>query len=190
MNSYKFIVCVIWHMWINICHFTYFNPYFMNWQMWIRIFVLDQVNWHMSFHISIRFVWNDIYYFVYYFDTYTNHLPSFCSVLTVLTTIPKWKQRRRRRWRGWELQRRCLESNDGKSIGSFVCEGPEIVDNVGGNCHIHVVMNHNPQEEMIVTTFTGLTSHLAFIYDPPFGPFSKFIYFNLYHWICIMSILI
>ncbi len=54
------------------------------------------------------------------------------------------------------------ETNDGKSIGSFVCEGPVIVDNVGGNHHVHVVMNHNPQEEMMATNFTGLTSHLAF----------------------------
>ena len=59
------------------------------------------------------------------------------------------------------------ESNDGKSIGSFVCEGPEVVDNVGGIRHVHIVMNHNPQEEMTETNFTGLTSHLAFFYDLP-----------------------
>ena len=70
------------------------------------------------------------------------------------------------------------KSNDGKSIGSFVCEGPEIVTNVGGNRHVHVVMNHNRQEEMMATNFTGLTSHLAFFYDPPLGPFSKFVYVN------------
>jgi hypothetical protein len=69
-------------------------------------------------------------------------------------------------------------SNGRKSIGSFVCEGQEIVTNVGGNCHIHVVMNHNRQEEMMATNFTGLTSHLAFFYDPPLGPFSKFVYVN------------
>jgi hypothetical protein len=68
-----------------------------------------------------------------------------------------------------------VKSNDGKSIGSFVCEGQEIVDNVGGIPHVHVVMNHNPQEEMMGTNFTGLTSHLAFFYDPPLGPFSKFV---------------
>ncbi len=54
------------------------------------------------------------------------------------------------------------ESNDGKSIGSFVCEGPVIVDNVGGNHHIHIVTNHNPQEGMMATNFTGLTRPLAF----------------------------
>ncbi len=43
---------------------------------------------------------------------------------------------------------------------------------------VHVVMNHNLQEEMIATNFTGLTSHLAFFYDPPIGPFSKFVYVN------------
>jgi hypothetical protein len=47
------------------------------------------------------------------------------------------------------------ESNDEKSIGSFVCEGPEIVDNVGCIHQVHVVMNHNPQEEMKGTNFTG-----------------------------------
>jgi hypothetical protein len=49
----------------------------------------------MSFHISIRFVQNDTYYFVYYFVTYTNHLPSFCSVLTGVSTIPKMKTKKR-----------------------------------------------------------------------------------------------
>jgi hypothetical protein len=63
---------------------------------------------------------------------------------------------------------------------SFVCEGPEIVDDVGGIRPIHVVMNHNPQDEMMETNFTGLSSHLAFVYDPPLGPFSKFVYYNLY----------
>ncbi len=53
-------------------------------------------------------------------------------------------------------------SNDGKSIGSFVCEGPKIATNVGGNHHVHIGMNHNRQEEMMATNFTGLTSHLAF----------------------------
>ncbi len=43
-----------------------------------------------------------------------------------------------------------------------VCEGPEIITKMGGNHHVHVVMNHNRQEEMMVTNFTGLTSHLAF----------------------------
>jgi hypothetical protein len=63
-------------------------------------------------------------------------------------------------------------------VGSFVCEGPEIIDNVGGICHVHVVMNHNSQEEMMGTNCTGLSSHLAFFYDPPLGPFSKIVYFN------------
>ncbi len=70
------------------------------------------------------------------------------------------------------------KSNDGKSIGSFVCVGPEIVTNVGGNPHVHAVMNHNRQEEMMATPFTGLTSNLAFFYDPPLGLFSKFVYVN------------
>ncbi len=41
---------------------------------------------------------------------------------------------------------------DGKSIGSFVCDGPEIDGNV---CRVHVVMNHNPQEESMGINFTG-----------------------------------
>ncbi len=51
----------------------------------------------MSFHISIFFVQNDTYYFVYYFVTYTNYLPSFCSVQTVLTTIPKMKSKKKKK---------------------------------------------------------------------------------------------
>jgi hypothetical protein len=87
-----------------------------------------------------------------------------------------------------ESYKGAAESNDGKSIGSFVCEGPEIVDNVRGIGHVHVVMNHNRQGEMMGTNFTGLSSHLAFFYDPPLGPFSKFVYHNLYESICIMLI--
>ena len=71
---------------------------------------------------------------------------------------------------------------------SFDCEGPEIVDNVGGIPHVHVVMNHNPQEERVGTNFTGLLSHCAFFNDPPLGSFCKFVYFNLYKSIRIMSI--
>ncbi len=72
------------------------------------------------------------------------------------------------------------KSNECKSIGSFVCEGPEIDDNVCGIHHVHVVMNHNPQEEMMGTNFAGLYSHLSFFYDPPLGPFNRFVYFNFY----------
>jgi hypothetical protein len=75
--------------------------------------------------------------------------------------------------------------DDGKSIGSFVCDRPENNVNVH---HVHVVMNHNPQVESVAINFTGLLSHLAFFNDPPLGPFSKFAYFNLYISIRIMSI--
>jgi hypothetical protein len=67
------------------------------------------------------------------------------------------------------------DPDDGKSIGSFVCNGSEIDGNVH---HVHVVMNHNPQEESMGINFTSLSSHLAFFYDPPLGPFSKFAHFN------------
>ncbi len=56
--------------------------------------------------------------------------------------------------------------------------------------HVHVVMKYNPQEERMGTNYTGLLSHLAFFYDPPLDPFSKFVYFNLYPSIRIMSICI
>jgi hypothetical protein len=71
------------------------------------------------------------------------------------------------------------ESNDGKSIGSFICEGSEIDGCVSGVHYVHVVMNHNPHEERMGMNFTGWSSHLPFFYDPPMGPFSKFVYFNL-----------
>ncbi len=55
----------------------------------------------MSFHISIRFIQNGIYYFVYSSVTYTNPLLSFCSVITMLTTILniKTKMKKKRRMR-------------------------------------------------------------------------------------------
>jgi hypothetical protein len=83
----------------------------------------------------------------------------------VLTTIPKIKNDKEEEEEDEEDEsyKGEAESNDGKSIGSFVCDGPEIATNVGDNCHIHVVMNHNHQEEMMATNFTGLTSHLAFL---------------------------
>jgi hypothetical protein len=72
-----------------------------------------------------------------------------------------------------------------KSIGQIVCNGLEINGNVH---HVHVVMNHNPQEESVAINFAGLSSHLTFFYDPPLGPFSKVAYFNSYILIGIMSI--
>jgi hypothetical protein len=56
------------------------------------------------------------------------------------------------------------DPNDGKSIGSFVCDGPEIDGNVR---HVHVVMSYNPQEERMGINFTGLSSHLAFFMTLP-----------------------
>jgi hypothetical protein len=77
--------------------------------------------------------------------------------------------------------------NDGESIWSFVCNGPENNENAP---HVHVVMNHNPQQESLAINFTGLLSHHAFFYDPPLGPFSKFAYFNLFILIRVMSVCI
>jgi hypothetical protein len=64
------------------------------------------------------------YYFVCYFVTYTNHLLSFCSVLTVLTTIQNKVKEEEDEDEEGESYKGEAESNDGKSIGSFVCEGP------------------------------------------------------------------
>ncbi len=101
-TSFMWIRMSLWIMWFDICEVTYFNSHIsihhcMNWHVWIHIFVWHHVNWYKSFHISIRFVWKDVYYFVYYFVTYTNHLPSFCSVLTVFTTIPKMTKKKKKK---------------------------------------------------------------------------------------------
>ncbi len=56
------------------------------------------------------------------------------------------------------------DHNDRKLIGSFVCNGPEI----NGNVHrVHVVMNHNPQEESMAINFPGLLSNIAFFVTLP-----------------------
>jgi hypothetical protein len=80
----------------------------------------------------------------------------------VLTTIPKNDDKEEEEDEEDECYKGEAKSNDGKSIGSFVCEGPEFTTTVGGNRHVHVVMNNNFQEEMMATIFTGLTSYLAF----------------------------
>jgi hypothetical protein len=128
-----------------------------------------------------------VYYFVYSFVTYTNPLLSFCSVITVLTTIPKMKTKMKKKMR-MRVTKARLNPMMGNPLSLFVCEGPEIVGNVHGIRHVHIVMNHNPQEERMGINFTGLLSHLASFYDPPLGPFSKFVYFNLNQSICITSI--
>ncbi len=56
------------------------------------------------------------------------------------------------------------EIDNGKSIGSFVSDGPKNNQVVP---HLHVVMNHNPQEESMTIIFTGLSSHLAFFMTLP-----------------------
>ncbi len=58
-------------MWIDICHFTY----------------------------QFLFIQNGIYYFVYSFVTCTKPLLSFCSVITVLTTIPIMKTKMKKKMR-------------------------------------------------------------------------------------------
>jgi hypothetical protein len=37
----------------------------------------------------------------------------------------------------------------------------------------HVVLNVNYEQERLMVNFSGLTSHLAYCYDPPLGPFSE-----------------
>jgi hypothetical protein len=61
--------------------------------------------------------------------------------------------------------------DDGKSTASFICDGPDNNENVH---HVHVVMNHNPQEESMAINVTSLSTTLPF-YDPPLDPFSKFV---------------
>jgi hypothetical protein len=117
----------------------------------------------MSFHISISFVRNDVYYIVYSFVTYTNHFIFLFSVNNDSENENEEEEQEEED----ESYKGEAESNYGKSIGSFVCEGQEIVDNVGGIHHVHIVMNHNPQEEMMGTNFNGLTSHLAFFMTLP-----------------------
>jgi hypothetical protein len=59
------------------------------------------------------------------------------------------------------------DPNHGKSIGSLFCAGPEIDGNVH---HVHVVMNHNPQEESMGIKITGFFSpHLAFFMTLPWA---------------------
>ncbi len=53
----------------------------------------------MSFLISIFFIQNGIYYFVYSFVTCINPFLSFCSVITVLTTIPIMKTKMKKKMR-------------------------------------------------------------------------------------------
>jgi hypothetical protein len=96
----------------------------------------------------------------------------------VLTTIPKMKTKTKKKMRTRVTKERP-NSMMGNPLGLLFCEGPGIVGNVRGIRHVHVVMNHNPQEKRMGTNFTGLLSHLAFFYDPPFGSFSKFFFQNV-----------
>ncbi len=41
---------------------------------------------------------------------------------------------------------------------------------------VHVDVNHNIQEESMAANIIGSSSHLAFVYDPPLGPFSKYFF--------------
>jgi hypothetical protein len=75
--------------------------------------------------------------------------------------------------------------DDRKSIGPFICNGSENNENVR---HMHVVMNHNPQEESMAINFTNLLSTLAFFNDTPLISFNKFACFNTYISISILSI--
>jgi hypothetical protein len=71
----------------------------------------------MSFHILFCFVQNDIYYFVDYFVTYTNHLPSFCSVLTMLTTILKMKTKKKKRMKRMRVTKERPNPMMGNPLG-------------------------------------------------------------------------
>jgi hypothetical protein len=51
--------------------------------------------------------------------------------------------------------------NEDVSNGSFAGENE------------HVVLNVNYKQERLLVNFSGLTSHLAYCYDPPLGPFSE-----------------
>ncbi len=97
---------VIWHVSIhkfvshnvngNMSFHIHKNSHHMSCHMSIHLFVSHYVSWHMSFHISICFIQNGMNCFVCSFVTYTNPLP-FCSVLTVLTTMPKKKTKTKKK---------------------------------------------------------------------------------------------
>ena len=66
-------------------------------------------------------------------------------------------------------------SLDEDHVADAISEGDEAVSDgsfVGKNAH--VVWNVNYEQDNMLVNFTGLTSHLAYCYDPPFGPFSEY----------------
>jgi hypothetical protein len=52
-------------------------------------------------------------------------------------------------------------------------DGDDDGEKQNGGENEHVVLNVNYKQERLMVNFTGLTSHLAYCYDPPFGPFSE-----------------
>jgi hypothetical protein len=57
-----------------------------------------------------------------------------------------------------------MTSITGNQLGHLFVTVLKIMKNVP---HVHVVMNHNPQEESMAINFTGLLSHLAFFILSP-----------------------
>jgi hypothetical protein len=66
-------------------------------------------------------------------------------------------------------------SLDEDHVADAISEGDEAVSDgsfVGENAH--VVQNVNYEQDNMLVIFTGLTSHLAYCYDPPLEPFSEY----------------
>jgi hypothetical protein len=52
-------------------------------------------------------------------------------------------------------------------------DGDDDGEKQNGGENEHVVLNVNYKQERLMVNFSGLTSHLAYCYDPPLGPFSE-----------------
>jgi hypothetical protein len=52
-------------------------------------------------------------------------------------------------------------------------DGDDDGEKQNGDENEHVVLNVNYKQERLMKNFSGLTSHLAYCYDPPLGLFSE-----------------
>ena len=143
-------------IYISLCEWIHVNSY---------IYISSCELIHVNSYIDLIYT-NWCIYFIYSFYACTNPFLSFCSVITVLTTILIMQTKMKKKMRMIVTKRR-LNPMMGNQLGLLFVRVTEIVGNVWGTRHVHVVMNDNPQEERMGTNFTGLLSHFAFFMTLP-----------------------
>jgi hypothetical protein len=65
------------------------------------------------------------------------------------------------------------DEDDGDDDGDERNGNEDVFDGSFDGENEHVVLNVNYKQERLMVNFSGLTSHLAYCYDPPLGPFSE-----------------